>query len=201
MAAAFSDIQQRVRYAVKMTAAGDTIPQLIKDAINMAYLDIVVEMKPNEFLFPQKEYAATARTGMEPDFIEVETITFLDFSTSREHRLLPRNGIVPPAPIFGLPRWYHLHGSNNPASPNISQVEIGPFTATVDQANDKIRVTYLFVPVRLVADGDTIRSTWLHNEIEKRAIHFLLTYANDIQKAQEILAMSLKRMTQSQSAQ
>lgn len=196
MGATFIQLQDRVKRQAKLTSSGESIPDLVKDTINMVYYDLVREIPLPEllvrkFIVSLVDIVANDIAPLPADFLVEQKVIYNDSSTTNQHRLASEMEIAPPAPIFGLPKTYKIVF----VTTAFYGITLVPKTL-VDGTNDKVWLDYFKAPPRLTADADVIPSNKLDEEIVKRALNFLYIHQNELEMAREVLARSMRQTQQ-----
>lgn len=208
----YSTIKTNVTSYVKLNGSDPTLLAIVDDAIAIAVYEIARSNKWPELLRVGQSLTLTNLiTGfgiviLPQAFMMIERVRFLNHSPLQNWRLQDRTGLVPPAPIYGKPRAFQIVESSDTVIPNAILIE--PY-ASVDIAQDKIQYDYYEVPtfygVAPGSEGGTpsptarIKSNMWDAEIEKRAIHFMQVYYDNVDVAKETWASMLSQMGKPQN--
>ena len=161
----------------------------IKDSINLALFDITrergwPELKKKFRIKPFATASAGTAQALPVDFVMEDRIRFT--SNSKQWRLLTREGLVPPAPIFGKPRAYVLVAYSQIDATRPLGIVLDPYTA-IDDTNDELNICYYAYHPLLVAADDTPKSNMWDAELVRRATARYFARDNKLPQAQFIL--------------
>lgn len=186
-----SPIAAAVLIFCKINTGDATLVGLVNDAINIALYDVAREKK-----WPELQSAAIVTVSsldastytLPSNFMILERVRYS--TSTRTWRLYDRQELIPPAPVFGCPRAYNISGTGEVASPYVMTFEPIP-----TNGSDHIKIEYYGTPT--LYDGTIgTRSNMWDAEIQKRAIHYVLTFMGQLEKAKEMWATTLAQMQQ-----
>lgn len=220
MSDTYAAIKSKIQQYVQVNGNDANLLALIDDAIAISVYEIAREQKWPELLVVGQTLdlttfiASNGLVSLPNVFMQVERVRFYNKSPLQNWRLPDRMGLVPPAPVSGKPRAYQITEGPALAGGGVTvyapySILIEPF-ATVDAANDIIKIDYYEMPVLYglspVAEGGTptttarIKSNMWDAEIEKRSIVWLYTYYKKLDQADEVWK-SIPRMMRAASQQ
>lgn len=189
----FAELQQKVKTTTKLTAVDSDTLQLIKDAINVAYLEEVRANPTNEFLvsgfaLTATSFASGAQVLLPSDFLRVETVVYS--AGGFDWELADYRETLPPSYISGRPRAYEIVKSTGGVNP--SAIKVFPFDTISN--TDTCAIDYYSVPARLSLDGDKVLSELIDENVIRRAVNYVSVYLNKIQQAREYMAPIIQKM-------
>lgn len=183
----FAQAQALVIEFCKVNVNDTNLLTLVQDALNIALYDVAREGAKPEFLIVNSPISlASIANGMVliPDNLDIERIIYKNNSPVRQWPLTDKEGLVPPAPIWGKPRAY-CQVSADLSVPTPLRLALYPYDLAV--APDSLLLDYYAVPLLFSAmgAGTTYTSSRWDNEIIRRANHYVLTYQGKLDQAKE----------------
>lgn len=191
MASSYTFVQFRniIQRFVKANENDVAQTSAINDCINLALYEVARERRWPELLITASltPNSTGAIIAISATFMEIERLRFTSTADARTWRLMPRTGLIPPAPIDGKPRCYELVQDTATAA-NPVAIKVEPFAAIVTGGSpDVITLDYYSAPALLSADVDKPKSNMWDMEIIRKAEAHYLRKENKLAQANSIL--------------